>query len=325
MNIYSSRFLRRACAILISLGIWGAGAAAAAGESIRILVGFPAGGTIDVVTRQLAEQMQADLGVPVLVENAPGAGGQLAALALKRAAPNGQTLMVAPDHTMVIVPLTLARPGFNVAADFAPIGMVADYAGALAVSQSSGVTNFSEFVAYVKAHPGASSVGISAPGSKPQFQLDTVGRQLNVAMTPVPYRGSVPMVQDIAGGHLFAGITALGDFLEFHRAGKLKVIGITGESRSPALPEIPTVKEQGQSMKLDFWVGMFAPAGTPVPVVGRLNQSLNKALESAKVRSRMAPLAFEPLPSRPEDLSRRIAADTRLWAPQVTSAGWVRQ
>lgn len=318
-------FRRRALAALAGLVVWNTATAAAASEPIKILVGFPAGGTIDVVTRQLAEQMQADLGVPVLVENATGAGGQLAALALKRAAADGRTLMVAPDHTMVVVPLTLAKPGFNAATDFAPVGMVANYAGALAVSEASGVKNFAEFIAYVKARPAAGSVGVSAPGSKPHFQLDALGKQMNLALAAVPYRGSVPLVQDLAGGHLFAGITALGDFLEFHRAGKLKVIAITGEQRSAALPAVPTAQEQGHAMRMDFWAGMFAPAGTPKPVLERLNLSLNKTLASAKVRDRMAQLAFDPVPSRPEELSQRIAADTRQWTPLVEAAGWAKQ
>lgn len=316
---------RRALAALAALALWSAATAAAAGEPIKILVGFPAGGTIDVVTRQLAEQMQADLGVPVLVENATGAGGQIAALALKRAAADGNTLMVAPDHTMVIVPLTLAKPGFNPATDFAPVGMVANYAGALAVSQASGVKNFAEFIAYVKARPAAGSVGVSAPGSKPHFQLDAIGKQLHLSLAAVPYRGSVPLVQDLAGGHLFAGITALGDFLEFHRAGKLQVIAITGEHRSAALPGVPTVQEQGQAMRMDFWAGMFAPAATPRPVVERLNIALNKALASVKVRDRMAQLAFDPLPTKPEELAQRIASDARQWAPLVEASGWTRQ
>ena len=301
----------------------------AAGEfpdgPIRILVGFPAGGTIDVVARQLAEQMRGDLGVPVTVENPTGAGGQLAAQALKRAAPDGRTLMIAPDHTAVIIPLTLAQPGFNVASDFAPIGLVANYAGALAVSQASGIKDMAGLIAAAKADPKAGNIGVSAAGSKPQFQVDALAKRQGAPLTTVPFRGSVPMVQDLAGGHLTAGITALGDFLEFDRAGKLKVIAVVGQQRSSVLPSVPTAAELGYPMQIDFWVGMFAPAGTPKATVDRLNQVLGKALASQKVQQRMARLVFEPKASTPAQLSERIAAETKHWEPIIAASGWSKQ
>lgn len=292
---------------------------------IRILVGFPAGGSIDVVTRQVAEQMRESLGVPVTVENQTGAGGQLAAQALKRAPADGRTLMIAPDHTAVVIPLTLAKPGFNPATDFAPIGLVANYAGALAVSQSSGIKNFPDLLAHVKANPTVGGIGVSAAGSKPQFQLAAMARQLQVPLSAVPYRGSVPMVQDLAGGHLTGGITALGDFLEFHRAGRIKVLAITGDKRSSVLPDVPTSAELGYPMKLNFWVGMFAPTGTPKAVVEQLNHALNKALAAPKVRERMASLVFEPTASSPEELTQHMAADLKHWEPIINATGWVKQ
>ncbi|MDM0075584.1 tripartite tricarboxylate transporter substrate-binding protein [Variovorax sp. J2P1-59] len=295
------------------------------GGPVRILVGFPAGGTIDVVTRQVAEQMREDLGVPVTVENPTGAGGQLAAQALKRAAPDGRTLMVAPDHTAVIIPLTLANPGFSMTTDFAPVGLVANYAGALAVSQASGIKDLPGLIAASKTQPAAANVGVAAAGSKPQFDLGALSKQQQTTLNSVPYRGSVPMVQDLAGGHLSAGITALGDFLEFHRAGKLKVVAMVGDRRSPLLPDVPTAKELGYAMQTDFWVGMFAPAGTPKAAVERLNQSLNKALATAKVRERMAGLVFEPKASTPAELTERMAAETKYWAPIISASGWVKQ
>lgn len=295
------------------------------GGPIRILVGFPAGGTIDVVARQVAEQMREDLGVPVTVENPIGAGGQLAAQALKRAAPDGRTLMIAPDHTAVIIPLTLSNPGFNVATDFAPIGLVANYAGALAVSQASGIKDMAGLLAAAKTDQKAGNIGVSAPGSKPQFQVNALAKRQGVPLVTVPFRGSVPMVQDLAGGHLTAGITALGDFLEFDRAGKLKVIAVVGQQRSSVLPDVPTAAELGYPMQIDFWVGMFAPAGTPKATVERINQVLGKALAAPKVQQRMAALVFEPKASTPAQLSERIAAETRLWQPIITASGWAKQ
>ena len=302
-------------------------AAQAAPGPIRILVGFPAGGTIDVVTRQIADSMRETLGVPVIVDNQTGAGGQLAAQALKRAAPDGRTLMVAPDHTTVIVPLTMNHPGFDVRADFAPVGMVAHYAGALAVSQASGIKDLAGLVAQAqgKGQAAAGNVGVPASGSKPQFLLSALARQTGAPFVAVPYRGSVPLVQDLAGGHLGAGITALGDFLEFHRAGKLRIVAITADKRAAVVPAVPTAAEAGHALQMNFWIGMFAPAGTPKPMLDKLNSALNQALDAPAVKARMETLVFEPQKSAPAELSERVAADTRQWEPVIKASGWVKQ
>ncbi len=330
MNPVSRHPTRRPliAAALSALALAGLSAPATAqpqSTPIKILVGFPAGGTIDVVTRQIAEHMRETLGTQVVVENPTGAGGQIAALALKRAAPDGRTLMVAPDHTAVILPETLNNPGFDISKDFAPIGMVANYAGALAVSHASGVTDMNAWVAKAKASGTPVSVGVAAPGSKPVFALHAMSKHHNAVFNAVPYRGSVPLVQDLNGGHLDAGITALGDFLEYHKAGRLKVVAITGEQRASALPDVPTAKELGHPINLNFWIAMFAPAGTPDAQVQQLNQALNRALADTKVKERMTQLVFDPAPGAPAVVSSRIAAERQYWAPLIKASGWVKQ
>ncbi len=328
MPSHSSRAaLRRALlATLLSACAWaGSAQSQTLSGQVRILVGFPAGGTIDVVARQIAENMRSTLGVPVVVENPTGAGGQLAAQALKRAAPDGLTLMVAPDHTLVILPETLKDPGFDVSKDFASVGMVADYAGALALGANSGVADMNGWIAKVKASGKPVTVGVAAPGSKPVFALHALSQQAGASFNAVPYRGSMPLVQDLSGGHLDAGITALGDFTEYHKAGKLKVAAVTGERRTAQMPEVPTARELGYPLQMNFWIAMLAPAGTPQPVVQRLNQALNLALADAKVKERMAALVFDPAPGAPDVVQRRIASERSYWAPLIQSSGWVKQ
>lgn len=292
---------------------------------IRILVGFPAGGTIDVVGRLLADRLKDELGVPVVVESRAGAGGQLAAQALKQAAPDGRTLMLAPDHTMVVVPLTLKSPGYDVGRDFVPVAQVARYLGALAVASSTGVKTVAEYVAWLKANPSQASVGVPAPGSLQQFSLATIARVAGVPVTAVPYRGSAPLVQDLAAGQIPAGITALGDFLEFNSAGKLRVIATIDSRRAPQLPDVPTFAEQGMQLDFNFWLGLFAPAGTPQPMVDRINAAVAKVLARAEIRERMVKLVFEPVTGTPAALSERIGADTRYWEPIIKASGWVMQ
>lgn len=322
------RTLLTASLSALALGFAALSAPAAAQQPsgpIRILVGFPAGGTIDVVTRQIAEHMRETLGTLVVVENPTGAGGQIAAQALKRAAPDGRTLMVAPDHTAVILPETLNNPGFDATKDFAAIGMVANYAGALAVSNASGVTDMNAWVAKAKASGTPVPVGVAAPGSKPVFALHAMSKHHNATFNAVPYRGSVPLVQDLNGGHVDAGVTALGDFLEYHKSGRLKVVAITGDQRASALPDVPTAKELGQPINLNFWIAMFAPAGTPDAQVQQLNQALNRALADTKVKDRMAQLVFDPAPGTPAAVSTRIAAERQYWTPLIKASGWVKQ
>ncbi len=292
---------------------------------IRMLVGFPAGGTIDVVARILADKLKDELGVPVVVESRVGAGGQIAALALKQAAADGRTLMLAPDHTMVVIPLTLKSPGYDVGKDFVPVAQVARYLGALAVASSTGVKNIAEYVAWLKANPTQASVGVPAPGSLQQFSLATISRAAGVPMTAVPYRGSAPLVQDLAAGQIPAGITALGDFLEFNAAGKLRVIATIDTQRAPQLPDVPTFTEQGMKLDFNFWLGLFAPTGTPAGTVTRINAAVAKVLAQPDVRERMVKLVFEPVTGTPAAMTERIATDTRYWEPVIKTSGWVMQ
>ena len=299
--------------------------AQSSGAPVRILVGFPAGGTIDVVARVLADRMKDDLGVPVVVDSRVGAGGQLAAQALKAAAPDGKTLMIAPDHTMVVVPLTLKDPGYDTARDLMAVGQVARYVGAFAVSSNLGVKNFTEYLAWARANPALANVGIPAPGSKPHFGMLALARETRVALTTVPYKGSAPLVQDLLGGQIAAGTTALGDFLEHHAAGKLRIIGVIDPRRVPQIPEVQTFAEQGFKLDLNYWLGMFAPAITPGPVIERINAALSKALAQPDVRERMAKMVFEPAGGSPGAMTDVMQADTRYWEPLVKASGWAMQ
>jgi tripartite-type tricarboxylate transporter receptor subunit TctC len=292
---------------------------------IRILVGFPAGGTIDVVARILADRLKDDLGAPVVVESRVGAGGQLAAQALKAATPDGRTFMIAPDHTMVVVPLTLKDPGYDVARDFAPVGQVARYVGAFAVSASTGVKSFAEYLAWARANPSQANVGIPAPGSKPHFGMLSISRETRVSLTTVPYKGSAPLVQDLLGGQIAAGTTALGDFLEHHAAGRLRIIAVIDPRRVAQVPEVPTFAEQGHKLDLNYWLGMFAPAGTPAPAVERVGAALAKALAQPDIRERMAKMVFEPAAGGAAALGALVQADTRYWEPLVKASGWTLQ
>lgn len=303
------------------------GSALAQGDRapIRILVGFPAGGTIDLVARLLAEQMKDDLGATVIVESKPGAGGQIAAQALKQAAPDGRTMLLSPDHTMVMLPLTVKTAGFQPLTDFAPVGQVARYPGGLAVSGNVKAKSLEEFFVWARANPGQANIGIPAPGSVAQFLVHLLAQQSKAAIASVPYRGSAPMVQDLMGGQIAAGSTALGDFVEPHANGKLRVLAVLGSKRSAALPDVPTFAEQGYPIDWEHWLGMFVPAQTPAAEVQRINAAIGRALARPEVRERMAKIVFEPTHGSAEDLAKLVRAGAALWEPVVKSSGWVMQ
>jgi tripartite-type tricarboxylate transporter receptor subunit TctC len=308
----------------IAFVIYSAGAAAQ-GAPIRMLVGFPAGGTIDMVARVLADHMKDDLGAPVVVDSRPGAGGQIAATALKQAAPDGRTLLLSPDHTMVMLPLTVKAPGFEPLADFAPVGQVARYPGGFAVATKLNVRNMAEFMAWAKANPGQANVGVPAPGSIPQFFVYVLGEQAGAPLASVPYRGSAPIVQDLLGGQIAAGTTALGDFVEHHASGKMRVIAVLDQRRSPQLRDVPTFREQGYKLDWVYWLGAFAPAGTPPATIERINAALGRALARPDVRERMERIVFEPQHGSPAELGEKIRQGTALWEPIVRASGWVPQ
>lgn len=315
--------VRRLLAVL--LAVLAPPLAQAQGGPIRILVGFPAGGTIDVVARVLGDRIKYDLGAPVVIESRVGAGGQIAAQALKSAAPDGRTLMLAPDHTMVIVPLTLKEPGYDPRRDMAPVAQVARYVGAFAVAGNVPAKTFAEYLAWVRANPDKGAVGIPAPGSKPHFGMLALARETGVKFSTVPYKGSAPLVQDLLGGQVPAGTTALGDFLDHHAAGKLRILGVIEPKRVALIPAVPTMLEQGVRMDLNYWLGMFAPSGTPAPAVERINAALGKALANPEVRERMTKIVFEPAFGSPAQLTDLMAADTKYWEPLVKASGWVLQ
>ncbi len=325
--IFRLHRMTQAAALALAFALALAAPAQAQGDRspIRILVGFPAGGTIDLVARVLADTLKDDLGAPVLVDSRPGAGGQIAAQALKQAAPDGRTLLLSPDHTMVMLPLTIRTAGFQPAVDFVPVGQVARYPGGLAVAAQVPARSLAEYLAWARANGAQANVGVPAPGSIPQFLVYQLAQQSNAPLSSVPYRGSAPMMQDLMGGQITAGTTALGDFVEPHLAGKIRVLAVLGAKRSPALPDVPTFAEQGVRIDWEYWLGMFAPAKTPDAEVKRINAALGRALARPEVREKLLKIVFEPAHGSPEQLGQLMREGTAFWEPVVKASGWVPQ
>ncbi len=292
-------------------------------RTIRVLVGFPPGGSLDTVARLLAEKMKDELKANLIVENKPGAGGRVAADMLKSAPADGSTIMIAPVVVPVLAPLVFSKLNYNPAIDFAPVGHVASFTFALTVPTALPVKTVAEFVAWVKANPDKANFGSPAPGSLPHFFGEIISRDTQTGLVHVPFSGGAPLMNALLGNQVSAGIDVTLEALENHRAGKVRVIATSGEQRSAMLPDVPTFKEQGYpGIVAAGWFAMYAPARTPAALITAYNRALNKALAQPEVLERFAKFALEPGGGSAADLTRLEQASTARWAPVVKSTGF---
>ena len=289
---------------------------------VRLLVGFPAGAGSDAIARILAEPLREQLGVPVIVENRAGAGGQLAAQALKAADPDGSTLLVSHDHTISILPLFTADPGFDPAKDFVPVAGFASFVNAFAVSASTPARSFAEYVASVKRAGGKGSVGIAAPASVLELVVGSVAEHFKLDLVAAPYRGSAPMISDMLGGQIPAGLGSTPDFIEQHRAGKVRIVAALGPRRQPVLPDVPTFAELGLvGFEAMPYFGVFAPAATPPGTVDRLAAAVREATARPVVRDRLSSLGLTVDYLGPAAFAKRVADYSREWAAIAAKRG----
>ena len=295
--------------------------------AIHVLVGFPAGGGSDVIARLLAEKLQAELGRSVVVDNRPGAGGQIAAQQLKAARPDGTTVFLSHDHTISILPQVVKKPGYAPAEDFVALGGFATFVNGLAVSAATPANTLSEYVEWVRSRQGGkSAIGIPAPASTPEFLVQLIGRKYGLALTAVPYKGSAPMIADMLGNQIAAGTGSVQDFIEYQRAGKLRVIGVLGGKRQAALPDVPTFSEMGFGGLEDTpFYGLWAPRGTPAAFIDRFTRALDKVVALPEVRARLTDLGLTVGYMTPQQLDQRERAYTKVWSRIIADSGFQPQ
>ncbi len=302
-------------------------ARADAPKTLRVLVGFPPGGGSDAIARLLADKLKDALGVPVVVENRPGAGGQIAAQALKGAPADGGTLFLTHDHTISILPQVVKNPGFDPARDFAAAGGFATFVNCLAVSPGTPAASFAEYVDWVRRQQGGkSAVGIPAPASTPEFLVRLLGQRYQLDLVAAPYRGSAPMIGDMLGNQIAAGIGSVQDFIENHRAGKLRVLAVLGGRRQAALPQVPTFAELGLSGFEDTpYYGFYAPVGTPEAVLARFSEALSRVVAQPQVREQLTAMGLTVGFMTPAQLAARERAYTAVWQRIIQDSGFKPQ
>lgn len=315
---------------LLALGLAAAFGAQAQGDKpIRIFVGFPPGGASDGVARVLADKLPTVLKQPVIVENRPGVGGRLAAQAVKAAAPDGTTLMVAPNATFVFQHLTypVETLGYDMNKDFTAIARVNSYPMAMVVNAQTGVKTAKDYVAWRKTAAGQATFGTAGQGGDTHFNGLQFGKLAGLEMTVVPYRGNGPLVTDMLGGQLTTGNMVAGDALQHVKAGKLHFVGVFAKKRSPLIPDVPTMAEQGfDTGGDDGWMGVWGPAKMPAAEVQRLQDALRQVLAMPDVKDTLLTKFLQVPDFRPgSEVDKSLQAELAHWEPIIKASGFKPQ
>ncbi|MDM0117496.1 tripartite tricarboxylate transporter substrate-binding protein [Variovorax sp. J22R133] len=288
----------------------------------RILLAFE-GGSARAVSLHLAEQVRGPLGRAVIVEERPGAGGRVGAMALKNATPDGSIVALLPIAVPVLAPMTFKDVQYDAAHDFAPVTQIASYCFAFAVPADHPAKSFPDFVEWMKSHPSQAFYGTPAAGSLPHFLGVMISRAVGTDMTHVAYKGFAPMSIDLIGATIPAGISSISDLVEMHKAGRVRILATSGVKREPRLPEVPTFVEQGYpTVQAIGWAGIFAPAKTPRPVIDAWSQALVAALHSPETQRLLLDYGLEPTGTTPEELAAIMSADIARWGPVIRQSGF---
>jgi tripartite-type tricarboxylate transporter receptor subunit TctC len=296
-------------------------------EQVRILYGFPAGSSGDIVARRVAEKLggTAYSRHPGIVENKTGAGGHIVLEALKLGAPDGTMLALSPFSCTSIYPHVYSKLRYDPVRDFVPVSISAIMLHGLAVGPivPANVKGVEDFLAWAKANPKEASYGSPAAGSTPHFIGALLGLNSGVALNHVPYRGSVPGITDVVGGQIAAMVTPSGDFIANHKAGKLRILATSGSKRSPFIPDVPTFAEQGfPELTVEEWFGFYAPARTPPAVVAAANTAINSALKDQALIDGLGVVGLIAQGSTPEEMARSQKAELDRWGPLIKKIGF---
>jgi tripartite-type tricarboxylate transporter receptor subunit TctC len=290
-------------------------------RAVRLVVPFAAGGVTDTSARVIAEPLSARLGHQVVVENRPGASGNIGTEQVARSAPDGHTLVLGFDGTMVINPHVFQKLPFDTLVDFAPVTKLGDATLILVAHPSLPVNNLRQLIAYAKTKPGTLSYGTSGTGGTPHLAGEMLNQVAGIDLLHIPYKGGGQAIGDVVGGQIPLVYTAVATAQQYVKSGKLKALGVSSAKRSTSLPETPTFVENGvANFVVDSWVGVFAPAKTPVAVVNRLQRELAAVLREPAVRERYAVLGIEPVGNTPDEFGAQIRADLARWAQVVRQA-----
>ncbi len=290
-------------------------------RAITLVVPQQAGGANDAIARVVAQKLSEQLGQPVVVDNRPGAGGNVGTAAAAKARPDGYTLLLTADSAQVINPWLYQHTGFDPVKDFEPVAPLATAGYVLVANPAFPASNVAELVALAKAHPGQYAIASAGNGTLNHLIGEMLQKTAGITLQHVPYKGSAAAATDVVGGQVPLSVQSLPSSIAFIKAGKLKVLGVVNTRRVAALPDVPTIGETLAGFGQTPWYGLFAPAGTPPAVVARLQAEVAKALEQKDVAERLAAVGCEPYKGNSAQLAALVRDDLARWGRAVKDTG----
>jgi tripartite-type tricarboxylate transporter receptor subunit TctC len=305
-----------AALLAICCGIAASGATAQEfKQPIHFVVPFGAGGATDVLARLVAPRIGKELGQTVIIENKPGAGGQIGTQAVKGAPADGSVFLVTTEHPLVVLPHITPNIGYSAEKDFAIMGKIANLQWALSAPASTGVKTMPHFIDYVRRDPTRGNFGIPLTGGIPTMIGAVIAKKGGIEMTPIPYAGGAPMVTHLLGGQLSTGVTGTPEAASMQKTGKVVVLALAGSKRSTYLADVPTLKELGYpDLDVDSWIAVFAPKGLPQAMAEKFNAALRAALAEPEVRTKIADLSLEITPTTLNEASKEYTSALAFWA-----------
>jgi tripartite-type tricarboxylate transporter receptor subunit TctC len=289
-------------------------------QPLKIIVGYPPGGSVDVIARLLADSLRDDFS-SIIVENKPGAGGRIALQQAKGSKPDGQTLIVAPSGVMTVFPHVYKKLEYDPVKDFSPISQLGVFQFGITAGPATGVKTMSEMLANAKKDPKNATYGSSGQGTLTHFIGVMLEQISGTTLVHVPFQGGAPANIALLGGHIGYKVDVVSESVELHRAGKARIIAVTGNARDSQVPEVPTLKESGVNMEATGWFAIYGPAGMSADMVQRLNQLVVGALKKPANMDKMKGLGLEVIGSTPTGLAEAQRTDLLRWEKPIKATG----
>jgi tripartite-type tricarboxylate transporter receptor subunit TctC len=304
-----------------------AGRAQANPELAKILCGFPPGGTSDAISRRIAEKLRGNYASNVVVDNKPGAGGQIAISLLKDSAPDGSTLLLTPSSMLSIYPFVYKSLPYKPLEDVQPVSLACYFNHAFGVGPAvpESVKTVKDFLAWAKDNPAKANYGSPGAGSMPHLIVGLLNKLTGSDLKHIPYRGSAPGIQDLLGGQISAMSSPVGDYLPYLKSGKLRILAISGQNRSPFVPDVPTYRQQGYPITVREWYGVFLPGKAKPETVRRAAAYLQPALAQQDLITSMAQVGMEVQSSSPQALGDLLRGDAEEWRRLIKQIGFTAE
>jgi len=320
----SSLWLAGFAALAVASAPAQAQAPAGGAHPLRLIVGFPPGGALDTLARALAEQLRTGGEEQVIVDNRPGAATRISIEYVKRAAPDGRTVLLSSNAPLVIFPMTYRQLAYDVDRDFVPVAHLAEVPTVISAGADRPYKTLPEYVSWVRTNPSQGSVGLTNLGGTLHFAVIGMAKTVGVPLTPVAYKGGAPLVTDLVGGHVPLSADALASQMELHRGGKVRILAVSGMRRNASLPDVPTAHEAGIDAfdHANASYSAFVPAGTPAPVVQRLERAFVAAMQQPQVRSAMTRAGLEATGLPGAAVKRMLSEERDFWRPLVQASGF---